>query len=876
MNTQRLYKHYKLHKKREPVFPGVLPALMLLTLWFVFPVFYAHALTIESVSPLANATKVATSANAEITLSEETEAADETMFAIHGTVSGSHEFSVSISKNKVILNPAGNFVSGETVAVSAAIPGADPLVWQFFIAGSQKTNPYFFDSGNTFGSGGNDLALGDFNGDNALDIFWGKSGTAELWLNDGKGKFSGTGSLGSASINEIALGDLNRDGFPDVFAANSGGNKVWLNNGNDPPVFSEISLGDSETSNGVALADLDGDGDLDAFTANSGADRVWFNDGTGNFPIAQSLTLEDSDTGNSAVLGDFDGDGDLDAFVVNSGADKIYWNDGSGNFSVDQSLSLGDSASGNAAAVCDLNADGYLDVAVANSGANKIWLNDGSGNFPQSVTLAGSDNSSDVAVADIDGDGTPDLVVSNSSGSAKIWLNDGKGGFAAGTKGIPNAVGNTIGIGDVNGDNFLDVVMAGASGNKIWQNNRPPKITQGGSATVYMDQNGIPKDFSLTLTGSDPDENALSWRISKAAANGNAGISPAGVVSYAVNADYTGKDTFEIELSDGLDTAAITVNVNIGEGLPIIEPDEDSVIVQMNEGQDDFSLSLSAENPSKPDDILTWSITESPRNGEAVIVGSSAGKSIDLDYTPAEENFWGTDDFTVQVSTSKGSTDEIVVYVEVIEKNDPPVITEQKNTSLSTIKMTPLTIRLNDLSVTDPDNFYPGDFFLTIQDGENYTHSGNTVTPVSGFEGTLSVFVTVSDGRDESNVFALSVEVYPPGVGDIDGDGNVSLEDVMLLLKLLAGEDSTAQLDADMDGDGKLTMQDVVILMALIHSSDVDGDGKVKLTDAILVFKIVTGIDLGGRPINLGADVNGDGRIGTEEAVFILNALGEN
>jgi hypothetical protein len=205
----------------------------------------------------------------------------------------------------------------------------------------------------------------------------------------------------------------------------------------------------------------------------------------------------------------------------------------------------------------------------------------------------------------------------------------------------------------------------------------------------------------------------------------------------------------------------LALPIAYAEEFPIIEPDEDSVIVQMNEGKDDFSLSLSAENPSNPDDILTWTITQTPRGGDAAIVGNSVGKSISLDYTPAEE-FWGTDDFIVQVSNSEGKIDSIMVYVQVIGKNDPPVITGQRRT-LVTVKGTPLTIRLNDMNVSDPDNRYPGDFFLTIQDGENYTHSGDTITPVYGFEGTLSVFVTVNDGQDDSNVFELSIDVYSAG-----------------------------------------------------------------------------------------------------------------
>ena len=63
------------------------------------------------------------------------------------------------------------------------------------------------------------------------------------------------------------------------------------------------------------------------------------------------------------------------------------------------------------------------------------------------------------------------------------------------------------------------------------------------------------------------------------------------------------------------------------------------------------------------------------------------------------------------------------------------------------------------MTATDPDNTYPNDFSLTVQNGANYTQAGNTITPAVDFNGTLTVPVTVNDGAVDSAVFNLSVEV---------------------------------------------------------------------------------------------------------------------
>lgn len=90
--------------------------------------------------------------------------------------------------------------------------------------------------------------------------------------------------------------------------------------------------------------------------------------------------------------------------------------------------------------------------------------------------------------------------------------------------------------------------------------------------------------------------------------------------------------------------------------------------------------------------------------------------------------------------------------------NKAPQITGQAS-NLSTLINTPITISLSDLVVSDPDNTYPDDFTLTVENGTNYTVSGTTVTPSTDFVGALSVPVIVNDGVNNSNQFSLSVSV---------------------------------------------------------------------------------------------------------------------
>ena len=127
-----------------------------------------------------------------------------------------------------------------------------------------------------------------------------------------------------------------------------------------------------------------------------------------------------------------------------------------------------------------------------------------------------------------------------------------------------------------------------------------------------------------------------------------------------------------------------------------------------------------------------------------------------------DDEFLGND--ILNVSVSDGADDAYVVYVlDLISVNDTPVITEFIGNDF-VLEDTPFDLGLNDFTVEDPDNLFPGDFSasgLSIYDGENYSVNGSTVVPDSNFYGIISIPVSVNDGLVESSTFIFELNVQP-------------------------------------------------------------------------------------------------------------------
>lgn len=131
--------------------------------------------------------------------------------------------------------------------------------------------------------------------------------------------------------------------------------------------------------------------------------------------------------GSGVALFDHDGDGDLDLYLVNGSRleptadatpprNALYRNEGNWKFTdVTRTAGVGDEGWGCAVAVADVDGNGHPDLYVTNLGPNVLYLNRGDGTFERQSRSGTEDpgNGTSASFADFDGDGRLDLFVTN-------------------------------------------------------------------------------------------------------------------------------------------------------------------------------------------------------------------------------------------------------------------------------------------------------------------------------------------------------------------------------------------------------------------------------------------------------------------------------
>ena len=192
-----------------------------------------------------------------------------------------------------------------------------------------------------------------------------------------------------------------------------------------------LTLGTQKNlSASVRIVDVDQDDDFDVIVANG---RHWpqqnfvmLNQGKARFSVQRRLG-DELRTSYAAEVADLDGDGKMDVVVGNDMAPNgIFLGDGAAQFRA--GAKFGDISSVRSLTLADLDADGDIDILATSRGRpNQIYLNDGKGQFGAGRRFGRpNDATIDVAVADVNGDGLPDLVLANRDGQAnELLINDG-------------------------------------------------------------------------------------------------------------------------------------------------------------------------------------------------------------------------------------------------------------------------------------------------------------------------------------------------------------------------------------------------------------------------------------------------------------------
>lgn len=268
------------------------------------------------------------------------------------------------------------------------------------------------------------------------------------------------------------------------------------------------------------------------------------------------------------------------------------------------------------------------------------------------------------------------------------------------------------------------------------QNTAPSATAQ----SVTVNQNTA---WQISLSGTDPENDALSYSIVTNPAHGSLGTVSGNVVTYTPAAGYIGSDSFTFKVSDayGLTSGSASVSITVN-GAPIATAQS----VQTNQDSAK-TITLAATDPES--DAVTFGVVSNPSHGS---LGTVSGNQIT--YTPAA-GYFGNDSFTFRATDSKGAAGSAATVS--ITVNGAPIAAAKSVTVNQSVATTIA------LPASDPES---DAITYSIATGPSHgslgTVSGNSVsyTPAAGYVGADSFTFRGTDAKGATgNTATVSVTV---------------------------------------------------------------------------------------------------------------------
>jgi len=579
----------------------------------------------------------------------------------------------------------------------------------------------------------------------------------------------------------------------------------------------------------IVAADLTGQGRNDLIVGNgmSYDVSVLLSDGAGGYLDAFSLPVDNPVIGYvSVAVGDVTGDGKPD--IVATGYDDstilVFAGDGIGNFGVPLHLTTGAGQTPTAVAVGDVDGDGTLDIVTTNgdSGDISVLLADGTGGFSAATTFAAGSWPAALAIGDVTGDGKLDVVTANGDGDdASLLVGDGAGSFAAPVSHSigANAMPRAIAIADASGDGIPDILTANAT---LDGSPFPPPELPGTVSILVNDGSG-----------------SFAAAVQKSA---GAGQGRADAVEVA---DVTGDGHADIVLS---------------------RPNANSAAILVGDGAGNY-----ADAVLLPTGIGPSAMTVADATGDGhldVVTANQVGSNLSILPGDGEGNvgFWG--------NFGAGSYPHSIATVDLNEDGIPDVVTANAmsndvsvligdgfggfaaETHYSVVN-TPTSIAVGDFNEDGHQDVVAanlGDNTVSVLagDGTGSLARANNFSIGEGFQSPYAVAVGDANDDGHLDIVTANTNVSNESVSVLIGDGTGNFAAPVMLPPGAPGlHQPQGIVLADVTGDGHAD-----IVTANSFSNDLSlfaGDGAGNFADAISVPT-----DLG--PVVVAAgDLNGDG-----------------
>jgi hypothetical protein len=467
-------------------------------------------------------------------------------------------------------------------------------------------------------------------------IDWGDGTTSpgliQLSANPAPLSLAGNFVAGSGATG-LVTGDLNGDGKTDLVVANAadGSVSVFLGNG-DGSFRPGQSFRTGGAPLGLSLADLNGDGKLDLITADpAGTVSVFLVNGDGTFAPGTNYSVA---AGAFALTeASLRNNGTRDLLALSPEGVSALLGNGDGTFAAAQTVWFGGSDL-SSFAVGDADGDGYPDLAVTDLADStvKILRGNGDGTFGTATSYPVNPLPSSVVLADLAHAGKLDLAVASAAtDTVSVLPGHGDGTFGSATDYAVGTGPTTLLAADVNGDGKVDLVTANTGSSDV-------SVLAGNGDGTFQAATGV----GVSAPSSALTASALTGdRLDLITASPGSGTVSVLLPAYAVvgSHSYPARGTYPITVTlnhDGVISTAPTSTARVIQAATTTAVTSSSATSTSAYGQDvTFTATVTPAGGGTPTGTVQFYLSGSPLGSAVSLSGGSATLDAGTGLVPA-------------------------------------------------------------------------------------------------------------------------------------------------------------------------------------------------------------------------------------------------